>query len=217
VIWSNDAVSRSLTSAPALRRPAALLAALLVLLAVPLATLAGLVGTAAPASAACSCGPTDTEADARAARYVFTGTVEEASPRARVWAQEVSVDRVYKGTISDPALEVVTDSRAEDPCGLGRLTPGGEYVFFVRLDDDQLTARGCGGTAPARAGLIRAVEGMYGEGAPPSADPGDVEAVIEPVGADAPADLTRTAAPGLAMVLVGLLGLVLARWAGRRA
>ncbi|MQW77161.1 hypothetical protein GHK92_14870 [Nocardioides sp. dk4132] len=210
-------MSRSLTSAPALRRPAALLAALLVLAAVTLAGVVGLVGAAAPASAACSCGPADTEADARAARYVFTGTVEKASPRGRSWVQEVSVDRVYKGTVSESALEVVTESRVEDPCGLGRLTPGSEYVFFARVDDERVAAPGCGGTAPVRAGLVRAVEEMYGEGAPPSIDPGDVEAVIEPVGADAPADFTRTAAPGLAMVLVGLLGLVLARWAGRRA
>ncbi len=217
MIWSNDAVSRSLTPAPALRRPAALLALLLVLLAVPLATLAGLVGAAAPASAACSCGPTDTEADARAARYVFTGTVEEADSRGRSWVQDVAVEVVYKGTLTESALEVATDPRSEDPCGLGRLTPGTEYVFFARLDGDQVTAPGCGGTAPARAALVRAVQGMYGEGSPPTIDQGEVEAVIEPVGADAPADFTRTAAPGLAMVLVGLLGLVLARWAGRRA
>ncbi|NPC98131.1 hypothetical protein [Nocardioides sp. zg-DK7169] len=210
-------MSRSLTSAPALRRPAALLATVLLVLGVLGAGAVALVGGAAPAAAACRCAPSDTEADARAARYVFTGTVEQSAARGRTWVQEVSVETVYKGTVTEIALEVVTESRADEPCGLGRLATGSEYVFFAGLVDDRVTARGCGGTAPARPALVLAVEDLYGEGAPPSVDPGEVEAVIEPVGADAPADFTRTAAPGLALVLVGLLGLVLARWVGRRS
>lgn len=196
-----------------------------------LLTLALLVGAlvgfapAPPASAACSCTAQaiagDTERLARNANDVFTGTVTSSTTASRedgangaVFVHQVQVGLVYKGDVRDEVLAVQTTSGG--PCDLGQLPTGTPYAFFVGVADGVLVADGCGGTQRKRANLVTELETLYGEGQPPRQERPAEEAVIEEVGVAAPVTFSRAAAPGAALVLVGLLGLVVVRRLARR-
>jgi len=176
----------------------------------------------APASAACTCTVDDTEASARNANDVFTGTVVTAAETPRedgargvVYTHEVTVDLIYKGDLREATAQVRTVSGGD--CDPGRLTDGRRYVFFVEAVDDTLVAEGCGGTQRRRDVLVAELETLYGEGEPPRVDQPAEEAAIEPVGGVSdPTTFTRAAAPGGAMVLVGLLGWIVVRRLARR-
>jgi hypothetical protein len=180
----------------------------------------------ASASAACACtaaaNAADTEQAARNARDVFTGTVVSSTAKMRddgsrgvVYTHEVTVELVYKGDLREEAVQVRTLSGAD--CDLGRLTDAKRYVFFVEVDEDMLVAEGCGGTQRRRTALVTELEALYGEGDPPSVEQPAEPAEILPVpGVQDPTTFTRAAAPGGAMVLVGLLGLVVVRRLARR-
>ncbi|WP_122815980.1 hypothetical protein [Nocardioides pantholopis] len=213
--------------APSPTRPARLAGTLLVLALLVVATLAvsvaGVLGTAAPAAAACTCQRTDTEAQARRAQDVFTGTVtavdvqRAGAGQPAVITHDVTVELVYKGGLSQQVVQVVTESATPNTCGLGRLATGAEAVFMVREVEGALTAGGCSGTAPATARLVAALDRLYPNAAPPRPEQEPVEADFERVGdLGAPTPVTRALAPGAALVLVGLLGLALVRRLGRQ-
>lgn len=214
MIWSHGQVP-----APRSRLSGLLSAVLMAVLG------AGLLVLATPAPAqACTCATQDTESFARQARAVFTGTVGEVvvarpggADNNAEYTHEVSVDLVYKGRVDSPEIEVVTGGRQSGGCGLGRLAADENYTFFVRLQGEVLMAAPCGGTSRTRPALTAQLEALYGEGMAPTPAPTPVEAEITPVAAAAePADLSRALAPGAAMVLIGLLGLMLFRRLGRR-
>ncbi len=197
----------------------------------PFLALALLVGAlvgfapAPPAAAACSCTAaairSDTERLARGANGIFTGTVtgSTSAPRedganGEVFTHQVEVGLVYKGDVRDEVVEVQTLSG--NACDLAQLPTGTPYVFFVGVADGVLTADGCGGTQRKRANLVTELETLYGEGQPPRQERPEETAVIEKVGVADPVTFSRAAAPGAALVLVGLLGLVLVRRLARR-
>ena len=204
---------------PTLRR---LLAVLLLAIA---CVLVGPSAGAAPA-APCSCTESGARVDSsmvqdqvREAAAVFTGTVEEITPaggnaeNAFSRTSTVSVVRVYKGgMITTESVEVVT-TRAFTNCN-GDLRPGWTYMFFVESDEG-FTAPACGGTTRATTHLIDQVERLLGAGREP-VPPEPPSATFFPESTDDPTSLTRVAAPGLALVIVGLLGLVVVRRLGRR-
>lgn len=179
-----------------------------------------------PASAACACtaavSAADTERLARNANDVFTGTVtgstgvrREDGQRGAVYTHDVTVELIYKGNIREQELQVQTFRG--DECDLGRLTDGRRYAFFVEASEESLVAEGCGGTQRARPRLLLALEALYGAGEPPPVVVPAETASIEPVpGVEDPITFTRAAAPGAALVLVGLLGLVVVRRLARR-
>jgi hypothetical protein len=178
-----------------------------------------------PASAAppeCTCTTADTEQLARQANDVFTGTVtaSTAAPKddgtqGSVLTHDVTVELVYKGDMREPTVQVRTMSGS--PCDLRRLPDGTQYTFFVEVVDEVLVADGCGGTRVPDATLVAELETLYGAGEPPRAAAPVETADIERVpGVEPPMTVTRAAAPGAAMVLVGLLGLVVVRRLGRR-
>lgn len=162
----------------------------------------------------------DTQGDAKEASAVFTGTVTDVSVarpqggKPATATYDVQVETVFKGSISTETVQV-TSSRTSRACERLVLDPDRAYVFFVENDRSSLTADTCGGTGPASGRLVAGVRQLLGEGRPPV--PAQPEQAVFTRVADAePPTLTRTAAPGIALVLVGLLGLVVVRRVGSR-
>ncbi len=214
--------------APSRRAPLALALALALLL-LP-ALLGSATSSAAPGAAACSCsrGGTATaaaiEARARTATDVFTGVVTGLTVRRGGAGQpslvthEVTVNLVYKGEVPATSVAVVTETSTGDTCGLGRLRRGVRYVFMVRDIEGSFEATGCGGTAPARASLVSAVEKLYPNPSAPQPDAEPMAAEFAPVPeVEEPTRLSRALAPGAALVVAGLLGLAVVGRRGRRS
>ncbi|MBZ5739390.1 hypothetical protein [Nocardioides mangrovi] len=171
---------------------------------------------AGPAAARCPSlgGPS---ALAKRATDVFTGELGDhrrqggKKDRRTIW--QVDVDQIYKGSIADTSVEVSAPASAVD-CGLTG-TSGDDYLFFAQRDGDQLTVIRGDGTGPVTAKNVAKVEDMLGSPHSPT-PPAPPQATFTLVAKDA-VDLQRLAAPGVALVVVGLLGLALASWRGRRA
>ncbi|WP_435741872.1 hypothetical protein [Nocardioides sp. SYSU DS0663] len=185
-----------------------------------LAAAAGVAVPATPAVAAPGdCAVGTTQSHTRAAQAVFSGTVTDVERGPSVgsdvtYRHTVEVERVWKGGISVETAQVTTaGARAE--CGLGRLPEGSEVLFFVSRANGTWAASGDGGTAPASDRLVGQVTRLLGSGRSP-VPPAPQTAQFTRVADGAPAAFTRTAAPGVAMVIVGLLGLLLVQRLGRR-
>lgn len=172
------------------------------------------------AAQACTCESLTTQAATKAATSVFTGTVTDSSTAAKpdgqrgtITTYDVAVERVYKGQVRTATL-TVTSSKDHLGCGPARVRDDEPYVFFTRTSGEELRVTRCGGTAPATDKLVGKVEKLLGGGRPPVPDEPE-QAVFTPVSDAEPTPFTRLAAPGLALVLAGLLGLGLARRLGR--
>jgi hypothetical protein len=152
---------------------------------------------------------------------VFTGQVtavtKEEKPAGEPGAyylQDVTVDRVYHGEIETAAVQVRSE-KVPKQCSLGELSVGTEYMFFAVSTGDPWIAESGGGTVPVDPEVVEKVERVLGEGRDP-VPPAPESAEFTPVETGEPTTLSRAAAPGLALILVGLLGLVVVRGLGRR-
>ena len=117
---------------------------------------------AAPTPAyACSCAPSDPEAQISRADVIFTGTVVSDEARGTIRRLTFAVDRVYKGDAA--STQVVETNSSGASCGLEISGPG-PFVVFAQAGGGrtELTAGLCDGTtnAPAPTSL--------GAGAPPT-------------------------------------------------
>jgi hypothetical protein len=176
----------------------------------------GVVVAQVPSQAVCRCVQSDVKTDIKRADAVFSGVLVDSSGTGRgsksdFSTYEVEVDTVYKGDVRTSSVEV--RSRNDD-CSLGDLKSDKRYVFFVTEQGTDLRADQCGGTAAGSSKLVGQVENVLGEGSPlggsnQPAEPVDV--TFTKVADAEPDSLTRTAAPGVALVLVGLLGLLVVR------
>lgn len=160
--------------------------------------------------------------DVKAVSDVFEGTVtsvkRSGSGRRATASYGVDVQRVYKGGVRTDHVRV-TSARAGAGCSVVDLRPHRRYVFMAEARGADLMVDSCGGTAAADPALVAQVEKVLGDGRTPttSSSPAPPKAEFTRVGDSRPRSLTRLAAPGGALVLVGLLGLVVVRRLGRRA
>jgi hypothetical protein len=169
---------------------------------------------AVPAAAACPVDRSNLAEQAKDANGIFTGTITDRTVAGTTVTYVVETDRVYKGEVAEPPVEVSTDARRAR-CGKPGLRTDKEYVFFVTRDGEALSVDSRGGTARATGQLVADVEQLFGEGRP-AVEPEPDPVAFTTVAGD-PAELRRVAAPGAALVIVGLLGLVLVAWRARRA
>jgi len=171
----------------------------------------GLVLTGTPAQA-CTCKDGDTVAQqARRADVVFSGVLQTRERRARQEVYTLDVQRVYQGRVAESAVDVASPTTS---CGLGRLQADRAYVVFATGSGDGLESRKCTGTGRATPAYVADVERVLGPGRaipdPPVDEPAPDPEYTRVDGSEPP-EFTRIAAPGGAMVLLGLLGLVLFR------
>ncbi len=189
--------------APALR---ALLACLFVV--------GGMVLAVQAPAAACTCQPADAERQTSRADAVFIGTVDGVTQVDRQLVLAVTATRAYKGTVERSTT--VTTARQTTACGIGEPRPGTDYLFIVRGDAPPYVANSCDGTGQVNGDRVAQIEEILGTGqavAPPP-PPTATRTLVED---SPPASLARLAAPGGALLIVGLLGLVVAGRRGRRA
>lgn len=198
-----------------------LLTARSLLLALILAC-AGVVLSQMPAQA-CTCAASSVKQQVDRADLVFSGVVVETSRGTAgrqdlaVLTYQVEADTLFKGNLTRPAVEVSTP-RGGGTCGLGALPADRPYVFFVAEDGRDLTSDICSGTALADRQLTGKVQNLLGTGTDltPREEPEPVVVEFTEVAGSEPETLTRLAAPGIALVLLGLLGLVVVRRATAR-
>ena len=173
------------------------------------------------AHAACSCQAGTVQQSVDRADVVFSGllegqstgrTGENGSPQT---TYQIVAERVYKGSVTTADVEVVSP---RDGCTLGALVTDRRYMFFVSESGGEFMTDRCSGTNVANDEMVQRVERLLGDGqdltAPPPAEPEQAE-FTKVADAD-PETLGRLAAPGAALVIVGLLGLLLVGRLSRR-
>ena len=185
------------------------------------------LGIGAPADAAQphrkapACPPVTVKDSTKAAMAVFSGTVTDVQRGDRtdgqpgaVYLQTVTVDLVYQGKIDTETVQVQTD-RNKVACSLGALAVNSEYMFFVTGSGQPWVAGGTSGTRLSNDTVVAQVTRLLGDGKPTHDQPPET-AVFTPVDTSEPQSFSRLAAPGGALVLIGLLGLLVVRSVSRR-
>lgn len=157
----------------------------------------------------------------KAAMAVFSGEVTSVTKQEKpagepgaYYLQDVTVTRVYQGEI-DTATVQVRSEKVPKACSLGELEVGTEYMFFAVSSGDPWIAQSGGGTVPSDPEIVEKVVRLLGEGRD-AVPPAPESAEFTPVQSGEPTTLSRAAAPGIALVLIGALGLVVVRGLSRR-
>ena len=187
-----------------------------------MATLLAATVVTVPAASAAPAAPTrcpdpSLKKDIKKADVVFRGIVTKASPvrgkadqRRRNY--RVQADRVYKSSLVTD--HVIVTAAVGARCAVPRLAEDKRYLFFVTESGSRLLAT----TATARAGhtLTQKVVARLGNGAVPKPSP-PATAQFTRVADARPAALSRLLAPGAALVILSLLGLLVLGRVTRRA
>lgn len=184
-------------------------------LAVLALALSGLVLTTQAPAFACRCTVPSVKQQVSRADAVFVGTVQASRlvDKGRTYDYSVDVGTIHKGEVNQAV--VVTSAARPTECGLGELRDGSEYVFFVIGEGSPYAANTCGGSGRASAAAVTRLERVTGPGEP-AVPPPPQTATRTRVEETPPGSFTRLAAPGGAIALLGLLGLVVVRRLARR-
>lgn len=192
-------------------RAARLAAALLV------ACLGVVVNVASPAAAAdCTCRQGTLERQVARADVIFIGTLQDVEKAGDDWTYDVEATRAYKG---DPERSTqVFSAGGPNRCGLGELESGTDYIFLATGAAAPYEADSCGGTAAWSQSKVDKLEKVpeLSAGYTAIEPPPPPKAVRTLVEDSPPAGFARTAAPGAAAAIIGLLGLVVVRRLARR-
>jgi hypothetical protein len=175
------------------------------------------MAVAAPAYAAKrDCASRTLDQDIKRADVVFRGVVTKVksvhgSGDQRTRSYRVKADRVYRSSLVTDKVTVT--AAVGTSCDVPTLEKNRRYIFFVTEKGSQLLAS----PATARAGheLTRRVEARLGNGVQPHSTP-PATAEFTKVADASPPSLSRLVAPGVALVIVSLLGLLVVGRAGRR-
>ena len=173
-----------------------------------LACLGLVVTVQAPAAADCTCQPGGLGQQVERADAVFIGTVDNVEVAGNDHTYDVTASRAYQG---EPERSTqVFSAGGKNACGLGELAVGTSYVFLATGTEAPFEADSCGGTSEANPSKVSRIEGLLGEGTPvePPPPPTAERTLVED---SPPAGFARTAAPGAAAAIIGLLGLVVVR------
>jgi hypothetical protein len=172
---------------------------------------------AAPSQAAPKCPDPGIDKAISRADVVFRGQVAKVRPvRSGAGGQKsrtyiVDVDRVYKSSLVTHRVAVT--ALVGTRCALPPLDQGTRYIFFVTEHQSRLVATNA--TAKATPRLTHQVVARLGNGAQPQ-EPPPPAAEFTKVADAAPPALSRLLAPGAALVIVSLLGLLVLARLGRR-
>ena len=169
---------------------------------------------AAPATAAdCTCKQGTLERQVARADAVFIGTVDNVEVADDDHTYDVTATRTYKGT-PERSTQVFS-AGGKNACGLGELRAGTNYVFLATGTAAPFEADSCSGTTVRNDTKVTKIEKILGEGTSVEPPPPPT-AVLTKLEDSPPAGFARTAAPGAAAALIGLLGLAVVRRLGRR-
>jgi len=180
--------------------------------------LVAILATTAASAAPARCAPTTLKQDIKKADVVFRGVVTKVKAargkgEQRTRDYRVHADRVYKSSLV--ADHVTVTAAVGTRCDVPVLAQDKRYLFFVTEEGSRLMATPA--TARATSALSRKVVSRLGDGAVPRPRP-PATAQFTKVADASPATLSRLLAPGAALVILSILGLlVLGRWSRRTA
>lgn len=154
-----------------------------------------------------------------------TGSTTDAprqDPDARTtgWQHTVVVKVPFRGELRSGGRTEVVTTPVTDENGLGRLRAGDTWLFFASGSDgmDHLVAEACSGTQMLQGGLSADLQASLEDALDGSTDDPEVPVTLSAPrdGAGAAPSFGRLAAPGAAVALIGVLGLLLLARVGAR-
>jgi hypothetical protein len=179
----------------------------------------GALVTASPAAAGpapAACRRIGLDKQIKRADVVFRGVVDKVRPAKgkgadRTRTYNVTADRVYRSSLVTDSVIVTAELGAK--CPPPKLAQGKRYIFFVTEQGSRLVATRS--TASATKKLTDRVVAKLGSGVQPSPPPPPT-AQFTKVADAAPPRLSRLLAPGAALLIISVLGLVVVSRLGRR-